>query len=97
MDLRRALIQFPCEGTRLCPQRDAEIFALESIFAERAPLLLQKFRIIVNSVCRRFQPDPRALIAVPGHPKWICAAPSCGQHSKARVWSTRAHRTQGGN
>src|SRR5262249_19930653 len=95
--LRRALIQLPSEGTCLCPQRDAEVFALESILAQRAPLPLEKFGIIVNSVCRRFQPDPGWSIAIPEHPKWIGTAPSGGQHGKARLWPARAHRTQGRN
>src|SRR5262249_62396784 len=95
MDVRGALIELPSEGTCLSAQRDAEVFAFESILTERAPLLLQKFRIVLDRVCRCFQSDPRGVIAIPGHPKWIGAAPGGGKHGKARVWSARAHRTQG--
>src|SRR5712691_13140882 len=55
MGLRRALIQVPSEGTGLSTQGDAEVFALETIFAERAPLTLQELQVEVNSpssVCR---------------------------------------------
>ena len=53
VDLRRELIQTPSEGTCLSTQRDAEVFALQTIFTERAPLLFQKFRIVLNA------PSPR--------------------------------------
>ena len=42
--LRRALVQIPGERTALSAARNAEIFALENMFAQRAPLLLQEFR-----------------------------------------------------
>ena len=53
MRLGRALIQLPRKWTCLRTQRDAEVFALQTIFTERAPLLFQKFRIVLNA------PSPR--------------------------------------
>ena len=42
--LRCAFIQFPAKRTCMCARGDAEVFALESILTQRAPLLLQKLR-----------------------------------------------------
>src|SRR6516165_7768105 len=94
VNLRCALVQFPSERTCLSTQGNAEVFALERLFTHRKPLLLQELRIEWDNVCRRLQPDPRRIIAIPGHPKWIGAAPGGGQHRKARFWSTGAHRPQ---
>ena len=44
MDLRRAVVRVPGEWTGLSAARNAEIFAVENMFAQRAPLLFQEPR-----------------------------------------------------
>ena len=75
---------------------NAEVFALESVFTERASLLLEeagcKQRAGRIGCC--FEPDEAWVVARPRRPEWIAAAPRRRQHGQPRLRPSRAHRPQ---
>src|SRR5262245_19055618 len=78
----RALIEVPGEQTDLAAERDAEVFAFERELVERAPFIRQERCIIRHHVDHCLEPVPGRIIARPGLPKWIGAAPGGRQHGE---------------
>ena len=96
VDERRLLIELPGEWARLATAGNAEVFAVEGVFAERPSLLLEKAgceqRAVFIGCC--FDPDEALIVARPRRPERIAAAPRRRQHGQPRLRPSRAHRPQ---
>ena len=90
-------IELPGEWAGLATAGNAEVFAVEGVFAQRPPLLLEKAGCETTSLCAIgccFDPDEAWVVARPCRPERIDAAPCRRQHGQPRLRPSRAHRPQ---